>query len=114
MHRVIAVGMMGDAMLIFVVCCAWREFYIFTVTSSPGRSKCTVKFDMRQISTLQWRGKYAGGSPQSDSCAVCDSSLSERLTPILVGYGINTLFYVRRQRSMDLPFPERKHSVFSG
>lgn len=35
-------------------------------------------------------------------------------TPILVGYGINTRFYVGRQQSMHLSFPERKHSIFSG
>lgn len=45
---------------------------------------------------------------------VCDFCLSECLTPILVGFTINTVFYVGRQRSMDLAFPERMYSVFSG
>lgn len=55
-----------------------------------------------------------GGSSGSDSFAVCDSPPSVYLTPILQGVGINTLFYVVRQRSMDVSFPERKHSIISG
>lgn len=87
-------------------------FYGDGVKAFPGRSKYTMKF-----ATLCNRGvyvKYGGGGHRGHFSAECDSSPSERLTPALVGYGINTLFYVGRQRSMDLPFPERKHSIFSG
>ena len=43
--------------------------------------------------------------PGSDSSTVHGSSPPVRLTPALVGYGINTPLDVRRQRSMASPSP---------
>lgn len=109
-----------------VLYCAWREFHsCWRLIYCNVFPFITVDFgeELSEDQSVVWHGrnqaspmegKVCGGSPGSDSSTVCDSSPSERLTPILVGYGINTLFYVGRQRSMDLPFPERKHSIFSG